>query len=357
MALDHTTTSTTRHRPARAAAHGGASPATPSRRTLLRTAGAAGVVASAGLLASRAWSQPRKLVFAWNQAGFCNTPVPIALEQGFFEKNGLDVELLNWAGSSDALLEALATGKADAGVGLIHRWVKPLEAGFDVKLVSSVHGGCLRLVAAKGTGITADAKSFKGKVIGVADLNSPAKQFYAIHLAKKGIDVDKDVEWRVYPADLLDVAAKKGEIHAIADGDPNVYLIEKRNPGAFTEIGNSAKGEYADRLCCVVGARGLLAQKDKPRVAAVVRSLAQASNFVADNPNEAARIYAKYTPKVTVDELQALLADLTYKHHPTGNALRSEVELFAREFREAGILKRGTDPARFASHVSLDVLA
>ena len=338
--------------------HSNALPATTwSRRSLLRAGGIASVIGSAGLLGSRAFSQPRKLTFAWSQAGFCLSPVPVALERGIFEKNGLDVELLNWAGSADQLLEALATAKADVGVGLIHRWVKPLEAGFDVKLVGSVHGGCLRLVAAKGSGITADVKTFRGKTIGVADLNSPAKQFYAIHLAKKGVDIDKDVEWRVYPADLLDVAVKKGEIQAIADGDPNLFLIEKRNPGVFTELGNSAKGEYAERLCCIVGARGELARNDKPRVAAVVRALAQASNYVAENPNEAARIYAKYAPKVPVEDLQKLLSELTYKHHPAGKALRDEVEVFARDFHNAGILKKSTDVARFANHVSLDVLA
>lgn len=328
-----------------------------SRRQVLRAGSAAGIVGSASLLASRAWSQPAKLTFAWSQAGFCLAPVPVALERGFFEKNGLNVELLNWAGAADQLLEALATGKADAGVGLVHRWVKPLEAGFDVKLVGSVHGGCLRLVSAQGSGITPNVTSFKGKTIGVSDLNSPAKQFYAIHLAKKGLDIDKDVEWRVYPADLLDVAVKKGEIHAIADGDPNLYLIEKRNPGVFTEIGNSARGEYAERLCCVVGVRGQLAKTDPKRAAAVVRALAQASDYVAENPNEAARIYAKYAPKVAVEDLQKLLADLTYKHHPAGRGLRDEVEVFAREFHTAGILKKSTDPTRFAQHVTLDVLA
>ncbi|MEV9295969.1 ABC transporter substrate-binding protein, partial [Klebsiella quasipneumoniae] len=95
-------------------------------------------------------------------------------------------------------------------------------AGFDVKVVGSVHGGCLRLVGAKAAGVTTELASLKGKTIGVSDQNSPARQFYAIHLAKKGIDIDKDVDWRVYPADLLDIAVKKGEIQAIADGDPNV---------------------------------------------------------------------------------------------------------------------------------------
>jgi len=329
----------------------------PSRRSVLQAGAAAAVVGSSGLFATVASSQPRKLTFAWSQAGFCLAPVPVALERGFFEKNGLDVELLNWAGSSDQMLEALATGKADLGVGLIHRWVKPLEAGFDVKVVGSVHGGCLRLVGAKASGVTTELASLKGKTIGVSDQNSPARQFYAIHLAKKGIDIEKDVDWRVYPADLLDVAVKKGEIEAIADGDPNVFLIEKRNPGVFTEIANSAKGEYAERLCCIVGARGELARNDKPRAAAVVRALAQASDYVSENPNEAARIYSKYAPKVPLEDLQKLLAELTYKHHPAGKALRNEVETFATDFRNAGILKKSTDVVRFANHVSLDVLA
>src|SRR5256885_5242399 len=49
----------------------------------------------------------RSITFAWSQASFCHSPIPVALERGFFERNGLDVELLNWGGSADQLLEAL----------------------------------------------------------------------------------------------------------------------------------------------------------------------------------------------------------------------------------------------------------
>jgi len=328
-----------------------------SRRQFVGAAAAAGVVAGAGVWPAAVQSQPRKLTLAWSQASFCQVPIPIALERGYFEQNGLQVEVLNWGGAADQLLEALATGKAEVGVGLIHRWIKPLEAGLDVKLIGSVHGGCLRFVGVKSAGVTADVNSLKGKVIGVADLNSPAKQFFAIHLAKKGLDVDKDVEWRVFPADLLDVAVKKGEIHAIADGDPNLYLLEKRNPNVFTEIGNSAKGDYAEKICCVLGAGAKFVREEKQHAAAVVRALAQASQYVAENPNESARIFAKYTPKFEVDDLQRLLAELTYKHHPSGGRLRDEVRDFAADFRNAGILKKTTDPARFANHIAQDVLA
>jgi len=329
-----------------------------SRRSVLR-AGAAAALVGAGstLVAPQAWSAaPRKLTFAWSSIAFCLSPVVVAQERGFFEKNGLDVELLNWGGSTDQLLEALATGKADVGVGLIHRWLKPLEAGFDVKIVGSAHGGCLRMIGAKHAGVT-DINSLKGKIIGVSDMNSPAKNFFAIHLSKKGFNTEKDVQWRAYPADLLDIAIKKGEIHAIADGDPNIFLIEKRNQGVFTEIGNSAIGEYKDKICCILGARGDLVRNDRPAAAAVVRSIVQASEYVAENPNDAAKIYANYSPKVPVEDLRALLTSLTYHHHPSGKPLRDEVEYFANDFHGAGVLKKSTDPARLASFVTVDVLA
>jgi NitT/TauT family transport system substrate-binding protein len=149
----------------------------------------------------------------------------------------------------------------------------------------------------------------------------------------------------------------KGEIQAIADGDPTLYLIEKRNKGRFTELATNLSGEYKDKVCCIVGARGELVRKDKPTVAALVRSIVQASDYVAENPNESAKLFARYSPKVPVEDLQALLGTLTHQHHPVGRNLRDEVEFYARDFRSVGVLKSSTDPARLANHVSVDVLA
>ncbi|MEJ8814825.1 ABC transporter substrate-binding protein [Variovorax ureilyticus] len=327
-----------------------------SRRGVLRTGGAAAVVAASGLITTRAWSQQRKLTFAWNASAFCLSPVVVAQERGFFEKNGLQVDLINYTGSTDQLLESLATAKADAAVGMIHRWLKPLESGFDVKIVGSSHGGCVRLVGVKEAGVT-DLQKLKGRTIGVSDIASPGKNFFSILLKKNGIDADKDVTWRQYPADLLDIAVNKGEIQAIADGDPTLYLIEKRNKGRYQEIASNLSGEYKDKVCCIVGARGELVRNEKPVVASLVRAIVQASDFVAENPNESARLFAKYSPKVPVEDLQALLGTLTHGHHPTGKSLRDEVEFYARDFKSVGVLKQNTDPVRLANHVSVDVLA
>lgn len=283
-----------------------------SRRKVLHAVAATALAAPALILGRRAYSQPRKLTFAWNQNSFCLTPIVVAQERGFFEKNGLHVDLINYSGSTDQLLESIATGKADAAVGMIHRWLKPLEAGFDVKIIGSSHGGCVRLVGSKAAGVT-NLAALKGKTVGVSDLAAPGKHFFTILLAKNGIDPDKETSPGAnYPADLLGVAVDKGEIQAIADGDPNLYLLEKRTNGAYVELATNLSGEYARKVCCVIGARGELVRNDRPTASALARSIVQATDFVNENPNEAAKVFAKYSPKVALDDLRKLYATLTY---------------------------------------------
>lgn len=333
----------------------GNTPDSLNRRKLLRAGSAVAVAAPALLLGRRAWSQKRKLTFAWNQGAFCLTPIVAAHDAGFFEKNGLQVDLINYSGSTDQLLESIATGKADAAVGMIHRWLKPLESGLDVKIIGSSHGGCVRLLGAKAAGVTSLA-ALKGKTVGVSDIASPGKQFFQILLAKQGIDADRDITWRQYPADLLGIAVDKGEIQAIADGDPNLYLLEKRSKGAYVELATNLSGEYANKVCCVIGAGGKLVREDRASAAALARSIVQATEWVNENPNEAAKIFAKYSPKIDPEDLRKLYATLTYSHHPTGTDLRSEIAFFADDFRRIGVLKKGTDPQKLADYVYANVL-
>jgi NitT/TauT family transport system substrate-binding protein len=299
----------------------------------------------------------KKITFAWNAAAFCLTSTVVAQDQGFFQQNGLDANLINYSGSTDQLLESLATGKADAAIGMIHRWLKPLEAGFDVKIIGSTHGGCVRLVGSTRAGVTT-LQSLKGKTIGVSDLASPGKQFFAILLIKNGIDPDKDVQWRQYPADLLGTAVDKGEAQAIADGDPLLYLLQKREPGKYTNLASNLSGDYKSKVCCIVGARGSLVRDDRPTAAAIARSILQATEFTHHNPSEAAKSFLKFAPKgVTADDLNKLYATLTYDHHPIGADLQQEIAYYAEDFRRIGVLKKSTDPNKFAQTVYVNVLS
>jgi NitT/TauT family transport system substrate-binding protein len=298
--------------------------------------------------------QKRPLKLTWNASAICTVGVPVAQQKGYFTKRNLDVDLINFGGSTDQLLEAIATGKADAGVGMALRWLKPLEQGFDVRITTAIHGGCMRLLAAKGSGITS-LEHLKGKVVGVNDLGAPDKNFFSIRLAKLGIDPLTEVEWKVFPADLLPVALQKGEIQAFTLGDPLGWVIRDRD--GLTEVATNLDGEYAHRACCVLGVRGSLIRDDKPAAAAVTEAILEAQEFVYANPEEGAAIFAPYAPAAKPEQLAAMLRSHTHGHHPIGADLRTEIALYTDELKAISVIKPGTNSDRFSAKVYADVLS
>jgi NitT/TauT family transport system substrate-binding protein len=238
---------------------------------------------------------------------------------------------------------------------MIYRWLKPLEAGFDVKVVAGLHGGCMRLTAYKPTGIT-KVEELRGKTIGVPDLGAPSTHFVKVFIHKHGIDPEKEVSWRVYQRDLLGLAAEKGEIQAIADTDPLLYKIERDSKAGFTELATNASGEYHDRTCCVIGVGGKLLRENRPAVTALVRSLVEAYDWTAGHIDESAEIFLKYTTNITFEELKELYATLNLRRHALGADLSDEIAGYARDFKDLGVLKASTDPVKYAERVFEKVL-
>jgi len=283
--------------------------------------------------------------------------VPVAVEAGIFEKHNLDVELVNFGGSTDQLLEAIGSGKADVGIGMILRWLKPLEQGFDVKLVAGVHGGCSYLVGSRRAGIT-DIDSLRGKTIGVTDFASPDKNLYEIILQNHGLDPDKDVEWKQYPQELMSMAVDKGEIQAYVAGDPNVFYQVKNSNGNLFRVASNATNEFADRTCCVLGVRGGLLRDDPEAAIAVTRAVLEASQLVHTNPAHAVEVAEHYAPRAAAPaDLTEMLKSYPYGEQPIGADFQRQVLLYANELKRAGVLKPGTDPQRYVNRITANLLA
>ncbi|MBP2171380.1 NitT/TauT family transport system substrate-binding protein [Erwinia toletana] len=329
-----------------------------SRRSFIQKMGLMG----AGLSLSSAlpvWAaapdgQLTTVKLAWGQTAVCQAPISVALKQGFFKKYGLNVEPVNFSGPTDALLQAIATGQADGGIGMALRWLKPLEQGFDVDLTVGTHGGCMRLLAPKDSGINS-VRDLVGKSVAVTDQASPIRNFFAIQLAKLGIDPDKQVNWVQYPADLFGEALRKGEVQALATDDPQGWLIKHHD--GLVEVDNNLKGEYASLTCCVLGLRGSLV-RDNPEVArAISQAIVDAQQWTADHPAETAKIFAPFVPgQVPIDDITAMLSEHTHHHHSTGEQLRKEVAVYVNELKIINVIRPDTDAQRFAEHYVPDLL-
>jgi NitT/TauT family transport system substrate-binding protein len=296
---------------------------------------------------------PRKLRLSWNAGAVCLTPVPVAIDFGFFQKQNLDVELVNYSGSTDQLLEAIATGKSDAGLGMALRWLKPLEQGFDVKIAAGTHGGCMRVLARADSGIDKLA-DLKGKIVAVGDLAGPDKNFFSIQLAKLGVDPNAEVDWRAYPGNLLNVAVEKKEVHAFLSADPLAYLWLKDS--AYNEVASNLDGEYRDRACCILGLRGSLVREEPQVARAITQALLDAAMFTSQNPEKAAQSFQPYAPKsASIEDLEGMVRYHTHHHHPVGDVLKQELKAYADDLKTVSVFKPSTDTAKFAERIYVDI--
>lgn len=299
-------------------------------------------------------AEPRALKLAINLNAVCLAPVVIAHGQGFFKKHNLDVELVNFGNSTEVLLEAIATGKADAGIGMALRWLKALEQGFDVKLTAGTHGGCLRLLSA-ANGTVNKLEDLKGKAIGVTDMASPDRNFFSILLKKHGVDPVRDVEWRLYPADLLGTALERGEVQAVSGSDPFMYRLIKS--GQARELSTNLVEEYANLSCCVVGVTGKLVREDKRVAAALTQAILEAHDYSVKNPAVVAKGFQAYALNTSTEEVEAILHDHTHGHHAVGAALTQEIVTYVTDLQTVEVIRQSTDAKAFAKEITADVFS
>lgn len=322
--------------------------ATAAATLALGTAGRQAIANQSGEL--------KNLTLAWNASAICTASAPVAKEEGIFEENGLNVEFVNFGGSTEQLLEAIATGKADAGVGMALRWLKPLEQGFDVKITAGIHGGCMRLLGWTEGGFST-IESLRGKTIGVADMAGPGRNFFSILFTKHGIDPEREITWKQFPGDVLPLALEKGEAQAFADGDPKTWLWLRDYDGRLTEIATNLSGEYEHRTCCIVGIRGSLI-RDEPAIAgALTQSLLDGGNIVATQPEIGAAAFSKYGGEGSIEDLATMLGSQTHGHQPVGEDLIENIALYADELKLVNVFEDSTDTKAYATSVYADVLS
>jgi NitT/TauT family transport system substrate-binding protein len=331
-----------------------------SRRRALQVLGAAAVAIPAGWAGfhftrrPEAPRGPTPIKLAWSAGSVCLGPVAMAVQDGIFAKHNLSVELVNFAGATDVLLEAISTGKADAGVGMILRWLKPLEQGFSVKLVAGTHGGCSRLLGSRKAGVV-DLKSLRGKTIAVSDVSGAARNAFSILLSKNGVDPNKEVQWLPFPAPMLGLAVQKGQAHAVADNDPNLYIIQKHADGDLVEILSNLSAPWQHRVCCVLGVGDHLLRNNRPAATALAAGLMEAAAVAVEHPEKVAAAYSPYA-KVSEADFVTMLRTQTHQHHPSGTDFKGEIAQYAGELKDAGVFKSTTNPDEFANRVYVNVL-
>src|SRR3954470_17765398 len=273
----------------------------------------------------------------------CEAPIFTAIEKGFFKDEGLDVGLVKcqWANYKDVL----ALGGFDVTHHLVMYFLKPLEQGLDVKFTGGIHRGCLRVQAGVNSSIRT-VKDLRGKRIGVPGMGTPPFIFANRVLGANGIDPSKEITWLVFPAGELGLALDKGEVDAVADSEPIGSMLVAQ--GKVRNVADQAADfPYSQEYCCAVLVNGKFLTKNPKAAAAATRALLKAAKWVENNPAAAARLSVekKYLGS-TVEQNALSISKLRYVPSVTGAEVA--IKLASGEMKNAGMLRRGTDPDALA---------
>ncbi len=331
-----------------------------SRRTLLRAAGVAGVGAAAAGILARPTSyaiagNPTKLRLSWTEFAACHSPVAFAVSKGFYAKRGLDVELFYQGSSGQTLVQSIATGKTDAGAGLLYDWVKPLEQGLDVKLFVGSHGGCTRLLASRASGVTT-LQGLKGKTIVSYDVASPPKHSFQVALAKAGLDPNNDVNWINVPFDLVGETVARGDADALAHLDPWAFAHKKKFD--LVEVANTQTGSFEGAVCCVLGVNSAFLEANTDAVRRLAEANIEIHEYTAAHPDEVAKWFVEnLNPGFPYEDIHEEIASWVLHNHPVGKELEGQVKHAADDLALIGVLDPTTDPAELAHRVTVDILA
>ncbi|WP_040294028.1 ABC transporter substrate-binding protein [Acetonema longum] len=271
----------------------------------------------------------------------CEGPVHMAYEKGFFAEEGLKVELIKLAPGT--AFEAITAGQVEAGFGLLASLIQPLSNGLPIKITTGLHTGCDKVLVPKTSGINT-AADLKGKRIGVPSLTSSPIIFAKRALAAAGIGVSEknlEVEFVVFSNAELPLALQKGAIDAIAANDP-VASIAAREYNLNTLLDSAVTAPYHEQYCCSAYVKDTLA-KNNPEIAAkYTRAMQKASAYVAQHPDEVAKIQVekKYVAGDAAFNAQVLK---TFNYIPSVSGAYDAFGITAGELQKVGMLGANVD--------------
>jgi len=296
-----------------------------------------------------------KIRLAWTEVAACHSPLGFGVAKGFYAKQNVDVELYYQGASGQTLIQALATGKADAGAGLTLDWLKPLEQGFDVKLFVGSHGGCQRLLASPASGVV-DLAGVKGKRIVTFGTGSPPKVAFAVTLAKAGIDPEADVTWVNAPFNLVGETLNRGDADLAGHLDPWAFSLQKQF--SLRQVADTQTGAYEGRVCCVLGVNGPFLEANRDVIRRVALANLEIHEYTANHPDEVAKWYAtNLKPEgLSVTDLTENLSTIVYHNHPIGDALVKQIEDSIADLKLVKVIDPDTDPAEMARRVTINLL-
>jgi len=284
--------------------------------------------------------QQKPLRMAYLQNDIHHLAFWVALEKDYFKLHGADVEVTGVFRAGPEIMTAFAAGALDmAYVGEAPATTAVANKAAKAVVLAQVNTeGSALVVNAEDSGI-AKLADLKGKTVAVPG-HSTVQDFLLKKALKKHQVNLKQINIVVIKPPEMISALRTRQVDAFIAWEP--YPSQAITMGSGRHLLTSHQ-MWADHPCCVLVADTKFFKAHPKKAQAVVRAHVQATDFINQHPDEAAKIGVKYTG-LDEDTVRQAMKTVKYTYH-LSIAGEKEYVRFLSELRYI----RVNDPDRFVA--------
>ncbi|MDD2056975.1 ABC transporter substrate-binding protein [Pseudomonas sp. GD03860] len=177
-----------------------------------------------------ALERPKLTLAVGDQTVLYNLPLTVALRKGYFEEQGLELEVVDFSAGSKAL-QALIAGDADVVSGAYDHTLRMQAQGHALRAFV-LTAETLQVVVAVSSRTLPDycaGSDLRGKKIGISATGSSTQMVANLILAKAGVRADEVTFVEVGTSADAVQALRSGQIDVIAYTEPVISLLEQQH--------------------------------------------------------------------------------------------------------------------------------
>jgi len=250
-------------------------------------------------------------------------PVYIGIEEGYFEDEGLTIEIVPVQGGA-AAIPALVNGDLDITFGNYVSFFLASSSGIDLRIIADQNHatpGFSSIMTLPDSGIAAPA-DLVGKKLSVNTLSNVAEITSRAQIKDAGADPDA-VEYTEIPFPEMIAALEQGSVDAIFAVEPFATLAKQQLQAV--EVVNPYGGRLEGFPVAGFQATTEFATQNPNTVAAFQRAMVKASALAASTPARVVEILPTYT--TLTPELAGTIAQPLYVSEIDTGALQTVVDL------------------------------
>ncbi len=216
------------------------------------------------------------------------SPLWVGAKRGFFEQQGLDVQLVLLRGVP-MTLQALAAGSLQIGTGGPEPYMEASERGLDFVITGGILNGMAQVIIAGKNYKTVE--ELRGGTFGANSLTSSTVTALKEALKQKGLEYPRDYKLLIIAGGSASnlTALQSGQITATTVAVPLNYAAE--------ELGFNTLGRLLDTVpnfqAAAVVVRRSWAEKNRPVLVRFMKAMVQSHRWLHDNRDAAVEFLSK----------------------------------------------------------------